>query len=65
MDVQPRFPERWEARVDLAAACHRKARLRNRQTIANHFSLSVNREGTRFLNDPKVMFGEEERGHAN
>ena len=60
MDVQPRIPERaeqdhWEARVDLAAAFRWTARLNMHEAVANHFSLAVNREGTRFLINPNQM----------
>ena len=39
----------WQERVDLAAAFRWTARLGMHEAVANHFSLAVNGEGTRFL----------------
>lgn len=39
----------WQARVDLAAAFRWTARLNMHEGVANHFSLSVNEDGTKFL----------------
>ena len=60
MTVRPRVVERpdldhWEARVDLAAALRWTARLDMHEAVANHFSLAVNLEGTRFLINPNQM----------
>ena len=47
----------WEERVDLAAAFRWTARLNMHEAVANHFSLAVNDEGTRFLmNADQVHF---------
>ena len=42
----------WEKRVDLAAAFRWTARLNMHEGVANHFSLAVNDDGTRFLMNP-------------
>ncbi|MEM9902667.1 MAG: class II aldolase and adducin N-terminal domain-containing protein [Pseudomonadota bacterium] len=42
----------WEERVDLAAAFRWAARLNWHEAVANHFSLAVNQDGTRFLVNP-------------
>ena len=42
----------WEERADLAAAFRWAARLNLHEAVANHFSLAVNPEGTRFLINP-------------
>ena len=60
MTVRSRVSERlgldhWEARVDLAAAFHWTARLNMHEAVANHFSLAVDPEGTRFLINPNQM----------
>ena len=39
----------WNQRVDLAAAFRWTARLNMHEGVANHFSLSVNEDGTQFL----------------
>ena len=39
----------WNQRVDLAAAFRWTARLNMHEGVSNHFSLSVNEEGTKFL----------------
>jgi ribulose-5-phosphate 4-epimerase/fuculose-1-phosphate aldolase len=41
--------DHWEQRVDLAAAFHWTARLNMHEGVSNHFSLSVNGDGTQFL----------------
>ena len=41
--------EHWQERVDLAAAFRWTARLDMHEAVANHFSLAVNEDGTRFL----------------
>lgn len=43
----------WTERTDLAAAFQWTARLNMHEAVANHFSLAVNAEGTRFLINPK------------
>ena len=42
----------WQERVDLAAAFQTAARLNLNEAVANHFSLSVNDDGTQFLINP-------------
>lgn len=41
--------DHWQERVDLAAAFRWTARLNMHEGVSNHFSLSVNDDGTRFL----------------
>ena len=45
----------WQERVDLAAAFRWTARLKMHEGVANHFSLAVNDDGTRFLMNPNQM----------
>jgi len=45
----------WPERVDLAAAFRWTARLNLHEAVANHFSLSVNEDGTQFLMNPDKM----------
>lgn len=42
----------WQERIDLAAAFRWTARLNMHEAVANHFSLSVNDDGTQFLMNP-------------
>jgi ribulose-5-phosphate 4-epimerase/fuculose-1-phosphate aldolase len=42
----------WAERVDLAAAFRWTVKLGLHEAVANHFSLAVNQEGTRFLINP-------------
>ncbi len=42
-------------RVDLAAAFRWTARLEMHEAVANHFSLAINREGTKFLINPNQV----------
>ena len=42
----------WQERIDLAAAFRLAARLNMHEAVANHFSLSVNEDGTQFLMNP-------------
>lgn len=42
----------WKERVDLAAAFRWAARMNMHEAVANHFSLSVNADGTQFLMNP-------------
>jgi ribulose-5-phosphate 4-epimerase/fuculose-1-phosphate aldolase len=42
----------YEERVDLACALRWTARLNMHEAVANHFSLAVNEDGTRFLINP-------------
>lgn len=45
----------WAERVDLAAAFRWSARLGMHEAVANHFSLSVNDDGTKFLMNPNQV----------
>ncbi len=45
----------WVERVDLAAAFRWTARLGMHEGVANHFSLAVNDDGTRFLINPNQV----------
>ena len=45
----------WQERVDMAAAFRWTARLNMHEGVANHFSLSVNDDGTKFLMNPNQM----------
>jgi len=61
MVAQPDTPEfgknldHWQERVDLAAAFRWTARLDMHEAVANHFSLSVNDDGTQFLMNPNQV----------
>ncbi|MBO6815993.1 MAG: class II aldolase/adducin family protein [Rhizobiaceae bacterium] len=57
MSVQPLHKKTdnmpyYEERVDLAAAFRWTVRLNMHEAVANHFSLSVNEDGTKFLINP-------------
>ena len=45
----------WAERVDLAAAFRWTAQLNMHEGVANHFSLSINDDGTKFLMNPNLM----------
>ncbi|RVT83388.1 hypothetical protein DXV76_14205 [Rhodobacteraceae bacterium CCMM004] len=47
--------DHWSERVDLAAAFRWTARMNLHEGVANHFSLAVNEDGTRFLMNPNQM----------
>lgn len=47
--------DHWPERVDLAAAFRWTARLNMHEGVANHFSLAINDDGTRFLMNPNQM----------
>lgn len=47
--------DHWQDRVDLAAAFRWTARLNMHEGVANHFSLAINDDGTRFLMNPNQM----------
>lgn len=47
--------DHWQERVDLAAAFRWTARLNMHEAVANHFSLSINEDGTKFLMNPNQM----------
>lgn len=50
-DLRPNL-DFWQERVDMAAAFRWTARLNLHEGVANHFSLSVNDDGTKFLMNP-------------
>lgn len=52
--LQPNM-DHWQERVDLAAAFRWTARLNMHEAVANHFSLSINDDGTRFLMNPNQV----------
>lgn len=45
----------WQDRVDLAAAFRWTARLNMHEGVANHFSIAINDDGTRFLMNPNQV----------
>jgi len=47
--------EHWQDRVDLAAAFRWTARLNMHEGVANHFSLAINEDGTKFLMNPNQV----------
>jgi len=47
--------DHWAERVDLAAAFRWTARLNMHEGVSNHFSLSVNDDGTQFLMNPNQV----------
>jgi len=47
--------DHWAERVDLAAAFRWTARLNMHEGVANHFSLAINDDGTRFLMNPNQV----------
>ncbi len=53
-DLRPNM-DHWPERVDLAAAFRWTARLNLHEAVANHFSLAINDDGTRFLMNPNQM----------
>ncbi len=53
-DLKPNL-EHWPERVDMAAAFRWSARLNLHEAVANHFSLAVNDDGSRFLMNPNQM----------
>ncbi len=44
--------DHWHERIDMAAAFRWTARLNMHESVANHFSLAVNDDGTKFLMNP-------------
>lgn len=54
MNKRPNI-EHWQERCDLAAAFRLTAKLGMHEAVANHFSLSVNADGTRFLMNPNQV----------
>ncbi|MBR9844267.1 MAG: hypothetical protein GYB25_13985 [Rhodobacteraceae bacterium] len=53
-DIRPNM-DFWQERVDLAAAFRWTARLNMHEGVANHFSLAINEDGTKFLMNPNQM----------
>lgn len=47
--------DNWQDRVDLAAAFRWVARMNLHEGVANHFSITINDDGTRFLMNPNQM----------
>lgn len=47
--------DHWQERVDLAAAFRWTARLNMHEAVANHFSLSINEDGSKFLMNPNQV----------
>jgi len=47
--------DHWRERVDLAAAFRWTARLNLHEAVANHFSLAISDDGSRFLMNPNQM----------
>lgn len=47
--------DHWQERVDLAAAFRWTARLNMHEGVANHFSVAINDDGTKFLMNPNQM----------
>lgn len=56
-DLHPKHDNlpHWQERVDLAAAFRWTARMNMHEGVANHFSLSVNDDGTQFLMNPNQV----------
>lgn len=54
IEMRPNM-ENWQERVDLAAAFRWTARLNMHEAVANHFSLAINDDGTKFLMNPNQM----------
>ncbi len=54
MNMRPNI-DHWQERCDLAAAFRWAAKLGMHEAVANHFSLSVNTDGTRFLMNPNQV----------
>lgn len=57
MSLAERFSNlpHWPERVDLAAAFRWTARLDLHESVANHYSLAVNEDGSRFLMNPNQV----------
>jgi ribulose-5-phosphate 4-epimerase/fuculose-1-phosphate aldolase len=47
--------EHWQERVDLAAAFRWTARLNMHEGVSNHFSLTINEDGSKFLMNPNQV----------
>ena len=53
--LRPNTLDHWQERVDLAAAFRWTARLNMHEAVANHFSVAVNDDGTKFLMNPNQV----------
>ena len=53
--LRPNTLDHWQERVDLAAAFRWTERLNMHEGVANHFSVSVNDDGTQFLMNPNQV----------
>ena len=53
--LRPNRLDHWQERVDLAAAFRWTERLNMHEGVANHFSVSVNGDGTQFLMNPNQV----------
>lgn len=51
-DLKPANITHWQERIDLAAAFHWTVKLNMHEAVANHFSLAINDDGTKFLMNP-------------
>ena len=54
MNMRPNI-DHWQERCDLAATFRWAAKLGMHEAVANHFSLSVNADGTKFLMNPNQV----------
>lgn len=55
MNTHPQNMTNWAERVDLAAAFRWTARLNMHEGVANHISLAINDDGSKFLMNPNQM----------
>ena len=55
MITHPQNMTNWAERVDMAAAFRWTARLNMHEGVANHISLAINADGTKFLMNPNQM----------
>ena len=55
MNSHPQNMTHWTERVDMAAAFRWTARLNMHEGVANHISLAINDDGTKFLMNPNQM----------
>ncbi len=55
MNSHPQDMIHWSERVDMAAAFRWTARLNMHEAVANHISLAINDNGTKFLMNPNQM----------
>ena len=55
MNTHPQNMTNWAERVDLAAAFRGTARLNMHEGVANHISLAINDDGSKFLMNPNQM----------